>query len=335
MSEIKAEPVRWLWPSRIPRGAVTVLAGNPGLGKSLLSIDLAARLTRGALDGQPGSVLLLTAEDSLAFSVRPRLEAAGADLNRVHVPGHDQDGLEQLLVLPSQLERLRAHVEALAADLVVIDPLSAHLDANVNSWKDQEVRQALAPLHALADATGASVLVVAHLNKGQGTDPLNRLGGSIGIPAAARSVLLLGRDPDDPAGEQTNHRVLAHVKSNVGEQAPSLLLAIEGVELGNDLKTARIRELGFSARAGSELLAERPRRGAKLDEAVAFLREELADGPRPVSEIQALASEADISSETLRRARKVLGAESVKSGFDGGWEWLLPNTDAHAPDGAE
>jgi Histidine-specific methyltransferase, SAM-dependent len=75
----------------------------------------------------------------------------------------------------------------------MVDPLMAHLPVQVNSWKDQMVRQALAPLHGLAEETGAAVLVVAHLNKGQGTDPLHRLGGSIGIPAAARSVLLLGR----------------------------------------------------------------------------------------------------------------------------------------------
>jgi hypothetical protein len=336
MSQIKPEPVRWLWPSRIPRGAVTVLAGSPGLGKSLLSIHLAAGLSRGTLDGQlPGNVLLLTAEDSLAFSVRPRLEAAGADLSRVHVPRQDQSGLDQPLLLPSQINRLRAYVDELRTALVVIDPLSAHLDAKVNSWKDQEVRQALAPLHQLADATGSAVLVVAHLNKGPSTDPLQRLGGSIGIPAAARSVLLLGRDPDDPAREQTDQRVLAHVKSNVGELAPSLLLRIDAVELSSEVKTARIRCLGVSARGGSDLLAEPTRRGAKLEAAIEFLLDELGEGPRPASEVEARANEASISTETLKRARRTLGVTSAKSGFDGGWEWALATTDGDAPDGAK
>src|SRR5207249_7979524 len=87
-------------------------------------------------------------------------------------------------------------------DLIVVDPLSSYLAGEVNSWKDQSVRLALAPLHTLAEETNTAVLLIAHLNKGQSEHPLQRLGGSIGIAAAARSVLLLGRDPDDPEAER-------------------------------------------------------------------------------------------------------------------------------------
>ena len=159
------------------------------------------------------------------------------------------------------------------------------------------IRQALAPLNALADATATAIVIVAHLNKGAGTDPLQRLGGSIGIPAAARSVLLLARDPDDPDGEQGSQRVLAHVKSNVSELSPSLRFNVEAAMAGNMcVETARIVQTGISKYTGSDLLVtDRRERGSKLAEAIAFLDGALADGPRPVSEVKAEAEEFGIT----------------------------------------
>jgi AAA domain len=227
--------------------------------------------------------------------------------------------------LPHDVGALRDLIESTGSQLVVIDPLMAHLASNVNSWKDQMVRQALAPLHALADATATAILIVAHLNKGQGTDPLQRLGGSIGIPAAARSVLLLGRDPDDPDGEQGSQRVLAHVKSNVSELTPSLRFKIEtGCADGTRVETARIVQTGISTYTGSDLLvSDRRERGSKLAEAVAYLDRALADGPRPVQELKGEAEQFGIAEQTLLRAKKTLGVESFKLDFGRGWAWRL------------
>jgi hypothetical protein len=210
------------------------------------------------------------------------------------------------------------------AGLVVVDPLMAHLGGMINSWKDQMIRQALAPLHAMAEETGAAVLVVAHLNKGQGTDPLQRLGGSIGIPAAARSVLLLGRDPDDPDG---NRRVLAHAKSNLGPLSPSLAFALEGVRVTDTgIEAGLIREVGTSPHRAEDLLSiERRERGARLAEATAFLDGELREGrPRLVKELIERAKHSGITEQTLKRARQKLGVESRKLDFDRGWTWSLP-----------
>jgi nucleotide-binding universal stress UspA family protein len=323
--ELRAEPIDWLWPERIPFGAITVIAGDPGLGKSLLTIRLAAQLTRGFLGGHTADAVLLTAEDSLAHVVRPRLEAAEADIRRVTLPCVSRDGIETPFVLPADVRRLRPLVAQSRARLLVVDPLAAHLGANVNSWKDDNVRRALAPLHALADETGAAVVVVAHLNKGQMSDPLQRLGGSIGLAAAARSVLLLGRDPGDPRGDVGSERVLAHVKSNLGPLAPSLKLMIKPVRLGAT-STAHIVETGVSPYTASELLAvDRPERGAKLAEAIAFLETELRDGAQPVVDLKERATTLAVSLQTLQRAKQTLGVVSTKTGFGGQWVWQLPN----------
>jgi hypothetical protein len=303
---------------------ITVLAGSPGLGKSTLTADLAARLSRGTLTGAPSSALILTGEDPLTRVVRPRLEAAGADLNRVHFGAIKRGGFETPLVLPDNIADLRELVLEHAAELVAIDPLTAHLAGKINSWKDQSVREALAPLHRLADETGAAVIVVAHLNKGQGSDPLDRLGGSIGIPAAARSVLLLARDPDDPEGEVGSRRVLAHVKSNLSEPAPSLALELETKTLDSGVETVAIKQLGVSDYAGSQLLGnDQSRRGSKLLDAIEFLQTILSEGPKPVAEVQAEAERRGISESTLKRAGKQVGIEPRKLGYSEGWAWEL------------
>jgi AAA domain len=293
----------------------------------LLTIELAARLTRGRLAPTPSSVVMLTAEDSLAHIVRPRLEAANADIERVHFGSIDRDGIETSILLPEDVGELGRLVYKKQAKLVVIDPLMAHLSGAVDSWKDQKVRQALAPLHRMAEETGAAVLVVAHLNKGQSNDPLQRLGGSIGIPAAARSVLLLGRDPDEPGDDR---RVLAQAKSNVGPLAPSLAFVIEQVGLERSrIEAARITEVGTSPHWAADLLAlERPLRGARIAEAVAFLERELIEGPKPARELSERARQLEIAEQTLKRARSQLGVESRKSDFGGGWTWSLPAPEA-------
>jgi hypothetical protein len=331
-SKIDARPVDWLWPGRIPSGTLTVLAGDPGLGKSLLSLALASKLSRSELTDGPADVLLLTAEDSVAHTVVPRLQAARADLDRVHFASISQDEMDASMLFPEDIGRLRELVLAHQARLVVIDPLMAHLSAKIDSWKDQKVRLALAPLHRLAEETGSAILVVAHLNKGQGSDPLQRLGGSIGIAAAARSVLLLARDPDDPEGDQGAQRVLAHVKSNLSSLARSLGFQIEEAAVAGDLTAPLLRESGHSRYSGVELLdRERPRKSSKLEAAIELLETELQEGVRPVVELERLAEEAEISVSTLQRARKELKVQSTKLSFDRGWGLSLPAEPQPAP----
>lgn len=235
-SQLEVRPVEWLWPGRVPQGGITVLAGEPGLGKSLLSVWLASRLSRGELAGAPATSLFLTAEDSREHTVLPRLVAAGAELEQVVFPPPPSDGLERAVRLPDDVGYLGELIATSAAKLVVFDPLVAYLPAKVNTWQDQSLRGALAPLATLAQEQGTAMLLIAHLNKGRDADPLRRLGGSIGLAAAARSLLLLARDPDDPEGEIGATRVLAHAKSNLGQLETSCAYRIETKPVNNEVK---------------------------------------------------------------------------------------------------
>jgi AAA domain len=335
-SEIKIERTEWLWAGRVPLGEVTLLSGYPGLGKSMLTVWLAAQHSLGRVLDEAGVTLIATAEDSPERTVVPRLRAWEADLTRVRflqiVEGEDE-ALPESIVLPRDVEAVRQAAVATGATLIVIDPLMAHLEAAVDSYNDQKIRQALKPLYFLARDLGCAVVTLLHLNKSSGSNPLLRIGGSMGLPAAARSALLLARDPDDPDGEQGSRRILAHVKCNVGPEAQSLLFEIEPIlipatETEPQVETARIEARGESELTGSDLLGGGgSEKTSKLEEAMDFLREALAHGTRPSRDVKAEAEAADITPKTLRRAREKLSLTeglTERRETSGRTSWELP-----------
>jgi hypothetical protein len=314
---IPRETVRWVWPGRIPAGKLTVIEGDPATAKSTMCLDLAATVTLGASwpDGEPGScpssVLLLSAEDGWGDTIRPRLDAAGADLERClcvaarQVEGEDGPMLRPV-VLPDDIAWIAALINRSAAAMVVIDVLAAYLSDRVDSHKDQSVRRLLAVLAAAAAKTGAAVILIRHHNKAHGIPVLYRGGGSIGIIGAARAAYAVVRDPDD-----SDHRLLATVKSNLAPEAPTWGYSLVDVP---HLGVARIEwDSEPDQRSASELLA-----GAQtpaLAEAVAWLTDWRADHPGTVPALELLdaASAAGIATTTLHRARKQLGLKTRKT----------------------
>ena len=223
LSDVTAQSVHWLWPRRIARGKLGILAGEPGEGKSTVTLDLAARLTRpGGLmpDGAPapdGDVLLLSAEDGLRDTIRPRLDACGADVRRVHAltATRDLDGTERHLELARDLPQLEAAIERYHPVLIIIDPLSAYL-GRTDTWRDNEVRALLSPLASLAERHECAILGVLHLTKNASAKVLNRIIGSIAFVAAARVVLAVASDQDDKT-----RRFLLPVKNRLYPNFPT------------------------------------------------------------------------------------------------------------------
>jgi Bifunctional DNA primase/polymerase, N-terminal/AAA domain/Primase C terminal 1 (PriCT-1) len=331
---IARERVRFLVRERVPLGMVTLLIGDPGLGKSLLTCMIAGEVSKAG-----GTSLMLTAEDSPSATVRPRLEAVEADLDRVRLVEVRREGVSEGLALPDDIDTLDGLVKRDQAVLVTIDPLTAHLPESVNSWRDQSVRRALAPLARMAAERRCAVVVVAHLNKARGSDALHRTGGSIGLPAACRSALLLARDPEDPEADRGSRRVLAHVKSNVSQQAQSLAFEVKPIELPGDeaIRTARLALKGTSHVNGGDLLEVlQGQERAERDEAADFLRELLKDEPKPSKDVKAATAEAGLGWKTVERAKTVVGVvvkrESDGFGGSGKWTWELPLQDRHSQD---
>jgi bifunctional DNA primase/polymerase-like protein/AAA domain-containing protein/primase-like protein len=326
LATVKPEPVRWLWPARIPRGKLTMLDGDPGLGKSTLALDLTARLTTGRAfpDGsraETGGVVVLTAEDGLADTVRPRLDAMGGDAARVvALTGvRDAEGVLLPLTLPDHLDALRSAIAEVQAALAIVDPFTAFLASYVNSRIDHDIRRTLAPLAALAQETGVALLLIRHLNKTPGGNPLYRGGGSIGLIAAARSGLLVAEDPED-----ATQRVFAVVKANLAPRATSLVYRLESAPNG----VARVVWGGESVHTAATLLAvpENAEDRNTLRDAKTWLRDFLTSGPKPPTEIGPAGRAAGYAWRTLERAKAQLGVQSVKRGFgdQGAWVWVLP-----------
>lgn len=335
-SEVRVEPVSFLLADRVPVGALTVLAGDPGLGKSTWSCALAAGVTAGRL-GSPAPVLIANAEDSPAHVVVPRLAAAGANLERVEffasLVGDPVTGElgEHPFTLPHDVADLEAHARKVGAKLVVIDPLNAHLGEKVSTKSDHSVRRALAPLASMAQRLGIAVVVVAHLNKSQGTDALYRVGGSIGFVGGARSLLLFTRDPEDPDGEAGDRRALGHVKSNWGKLAPTLLYAHGEATVtvgGSTVDTNRLDLLGESDVAGTALLGasgdDSP--SSQHERAVELLADMLGDGQcRRSKDVKAAAHTLGIPERTLKRAAQDVGVSMESMGFPRVTYWSLPS----------
>lgn len=327
VSDVPRERVEWLWHGRIPLGKMTVLDGDPGLGKSTLSLDIAARVTTGTpmpgeMKGRPArGVVLLSAEDDVSTVIGSRLDAAGADTSLVAAITTLPDGDDRRpMVLPDDVEWLRRAITSMDAALVVIDPLMAFMSDNTDSHKDQSVRKMLHRLSILAEETGAAILIVRHLNKTSGGNPLYRGGGSIGIVGAARSGLLVGRDPDDQ-----NKRVLASTKCNLAAEPSSLAFHLEQSET-----TSLVVWDGTSRHTASSLLAEpKPAKiedGSALSEARGFIIDAMSQGPVPAKDMERMAREGGISQSTLKKAKSDLRIRSVQDGFHGGWTWRMPHT---------
>jgi RecA-family ATPase len=308
-SAIKPESVRWLWDKRIPLGGITLCVGREGTGKSTLTAHLIAQVTtgrlQGELHGQPCDVILATLEDSLASVVVPRLIAAGADLERVHLVKLRGDE-EGPLRIPDDLAEIADVATTTSAKLLVVDPLVATLPEEINAHRDQHVRRALSPMAALSEAAGLSSLPVIHFNKAAGSDALLRVGGSIGFVAAARSVLAFGLDPDDPEGEQGDQRILAHTKSNFGRKRKSIRCTILETDFDHDgerIETSRL-ELGeeCDVRAAEFFTNSDPEERHKRAAAREWLAEHLSPEWEPSGWVNKAAEGAGHRWRTVQRA---------------------------------
>jgi putative DNA primase/helicase len=331
--DITPKPLRWLWPGRIPLGKLTLLIGDPGLGKSLLTADIASHVTRGTSfrDGatcEAGSVIFLSAEDDAADTIRPRLDAAGADVSRVHILEAVRVALTDgsLTEKPFNLETDCASLEGALREhpdvrLIVIDPISAYL-GGVDSHSNAEVRGVLARLATLAAQHGVAVLCITHLRKSAGA-AVYRAIASIAFTAAARAVWAVAPDPED--GER---RLLLAVKQNLSPIIGGLAFRIE-----TQNGVPRLAwEPGAVTLAANDVLGnvDMQQDQNERHQAKEWLKDFLADGPVAVKKIQGEAKAAGFSLMTVRRAKEALSVVASKSGYQGAWEWQLK--EAHSKD---
>lgn len=337
LSEIESRAICWLWPHRIARGKVSIIAGHPGLGKSQLTAMLAAVVTTGGrwpVDGTPcerGSVILLNAEDDASDTIRPRLEAAGADVSRIEIieavsMGFCTDGLQRTRAfnLKTDLEALDTMLsERPDNTLLVIDPVTAYL-SGVDTHVNADVRAILAPLGELAARHSLAVVCVTHLNKGGpgkagAGEAMLRVTGSLAFVAASRAAYIVTRDADHP-----DRRLFLPSKTNIAkDDMPGLAFTIESCFLPGDVETCRVAWLPdpVTITADEAMAATTPNANpatqSESADAAEWLKEMLteAGGEMSKSDVMNAAKDAGYKERTVYRVRRAAGISTTSAGF--------------------
>lgn len=336
-SSIKPRPVRWVWDDRVPAGAITLIPGREGIGKSLTLVWLTACITRGTLPGihygKPRPVIYAATEDSWSHTVVPRLIAAGADLDMVYrVDVRTETDQIAPLTLPHDTDALAETIREMGVAMLALDPLMSVLSAGIDTHRDRELRTALDPLTALADRTGCAVAGLAHFNKGGGNDALNLITGSRAFSAVARAVISIARDPDDEEGGC----VLSQSKNNLGRlDLPSLRYVIQSAEVATEEGPAYVGRLVFTGeteRNVADIIGdsadpeERTERTEAAGWLVAYLTSPQIGGEAPAADIYKAAKADGISERTLQRARRKAGVSATPTapGRPSVWSYRPP-----------
>lgn len=332
MGGVKAKPVPWLWPHRIPRGMLTIFAGSPGVGKSFVSLYVAGRITTGGIwpdigrEAPIGTVILLAAEDSKEYTIRQRLDAIGADsfkIEKVEMVRPDQLGDERTFDLSQDIKRLEIMAKQTGAKLIIVDPVNSYLGGKQDGFKDVEVRRVLDPLKEMAERLDIAVILLMHTKKGIEEEILYQIGGSIAFAAVARNVFFCTRDPDTPG-----RFYFTHAKS-ITVESPALSYTISGeagVVWGTDPIKLSAREILAAQHAKQK---PGPKQTVRKD-VKQWLCEYLREGPQSASDGWQEAADHGFSDNTVRRAMKELEIRVTPiRGIEGsgqftGHTWELP-----------
>ena len=308
MSEVQSQEIEWLWYPFIPYGKLTIIQGDPGDGKTTMVLNLAAKLSKGeALDEnmkvtEPVNVIYQTAEDGLADTVKPRLELAGADCERIIVIDESDKSLSMVD------ERLEEAIVRTGARLLILDPIQAYLGGGMDMNRANEARDMTKKLGALAEKTKCAIILIGHMNKASGNKAAYRGMGSIDFFAVARSVLLVGR-----VEGESNTRAVVQIKNNLAAfgHPKAFALSEEGFQWIGDYEITVDEVLGGIAPKAN-----------KMEQAKQMLRE-LAETQNAVlsNEIFDRADELGISKRTLENAKKELGIRARK--INNAWYWEL------------
>lgn len=333
-SDIAPEQIVWLWEGRIATGKLTLIPGDPGVGKSFLTCDIASKVSTGGKwpDGAyapKGSVIFLNAEDDAADTIRPRLDACGADVSKVFVIDAirrttDSGEVETGVDLGADLEAIEAAIVQLGdCRLIICDPITAYC-GSVDSHKNADVRGLLKPLSDMAAKHGVAIVAITHLRKGEGS-AIYRSMGSLAFVAAARSAWAVMRDPEDET-----KRLFLNVKNNVGTNGGGLAYRLIGSP--GSIPTV-VWETTPETRTADDVMEQaRSKPGPEpeaFDDATEWLQSALRGGPRLAKELLDEWKNGQGGSErTLKRAKQSLGVEAFRNEVPGPWWCRLPSKGA-------
>ncbi|MDL1965664.1 MAG: AAA family ATPase [Candidatus Desulfofervidus auxilii] len=314
LSQIQSEEVRWLWKPYLPAGKITILEGDPGVGKTWIALAICCRLVKNG-----HTVVYASCEDSVADTLKPRVELIigddSIDLDRFLILEGNQN--EDGTIEPFTVKDLNPVEHALNLyhpSLFVLDPIQGFIGGDVDIYKANEVRTRLNGLVQLGKEYNCTFLLIRHLAKASQKAIYKGL-GSIDFSALARSILLIG--------QKDKQIILTHSKSSLGEK---------GASLAFEIKDGHFWFVGETDVTVSDLLnVEDEKTKTALEEAEDFLKEILSSGAMSAAEVKKEAKNVGISEKTLNRAKAKLAIKTKpirnEKGKISGWTWSLPPDD--------
>jgi hypothetical protein len=326
LASVESVPIDWIWPGYLARGKLTLIGGDPELGKSLITIDAAARLSRE--DRWPphktrapfGSTIFICSEDGVADTIKPRAEAAGADVNMLHVfqSSLTKNGKRKTFSLQDDLELLGDSIKEVGnAQLVVIDAITSYMGA-IDSHKTADVRAVLEPLASFAEEHGVALFGVTHPPKSSQGNALRTFAGSFAFVAAPRIAHFVTTDPDNP-----ERKLLLPVKNNIGRKAPGLGYSIGTKIVSHNIEQAHViwDDAPVDYTADEAIAANASANSGGVERAKDLLEEMLASGPIESKLIWDMAKKEHVSGRMIKKAKEELGIKAHKGGFNEGWIW--------------
>jgi hypothetical protein len=337
-ADIEPKGIDFLWQGRIARGKHTAIAGEPGDGKSQLSVYVAATVSRGGEwpcdEGRApvGNVIIFNAEDGADDTIVPRLIAAGADLKRVHIVSAvlQEDNGRRTFNLQADLALLEQKITEIGdVALVIIDPISSYM-VKTDSHKNTDVRGALEPASEMADRLKVAILSITHFSKsgsGNSSKALHRFIGSIAFVGAPRAAFAVIEDAD-------SRMLFLHAKNNMAANPQWLAYRLVQMLVDGEGGQSIIASYVVWDNAPVVLSADEALRASEdggdktaKAEAMEFLRAALADGSMPAAEVNRMAREHGLTAKVVRSAREALGVKIERDGFGPGSKslWSLPD----------
>jgi AAA domain-containing protein/DnaB helicase-like protein len=332
LDDVETQQVHWLWFNRFPLGKLSVIAGDPGLGKSFLTLSMAAYVSAGIPwpdmpnESNPsGGVILMSAEDDIDDTIKPRLEAMSADCQNITFPTK----VENLSTDIVKLERAIKQTEGVR--LVVIDPISAYIGTKIDGHSNTEIRSILKPLKELAARYGIAILCVTHLNKGGPNNPIYRVMGSLAWTAAARTVWTIVKEKNEQPDPlcKVERRLLLPVKNNLAcDTGTGMAFFIQDGAVVWEPKPIQTTAQDYFAEQDTGRPGPKP---AAREEAERWILDTLSSGPMWASDIKEKAEQDGIPWITVKRAKREAGVLSEQHRAENKSRWYWRTEEQEGP----
>lgn len=319
MADVVMRNITWIVPGMYARGEITIVEGDPGLGKSYFQQIVCAALVDGKKipcesDYEPakGRVAYFDTENTADTVTKLRLIENGCE----NLGDYFQEEYPFSIDDEEKWEKVEEALERFKPDMIVFDTINIYI-GGADTYKSSETQQALSHFKVLASRHNCSVVLLRHLTKASGSKALYRGQGSIAFTGVARIVLTVGLSPEDQ-----EIRVVACTKNNIGPKIRSFTYRIVGLPDQGDTKNRSKLIWGeFVDLTADDIVSVAPIKNGNKDTALKWLTSTLTVGKSiERAKIERMGAARGFKTTDIEQAAEQLGIKKTKRGDREFWE---------------